>query len=608
MSKKVKTSGSTTDILIAEDSPTQAAQIKYLLESYHYNVVVTQNGLQALNWLSDHKPSLVISDIVMPEMNGFELCEKIKSDAHTEDIPVILLTSLSDPNEVIEGLSCGADSFITKPYNKEDLITNIEKILKENAAPVSKGDKLDLEIKYDGKKRLIRTEPQKLVRLLLNIYQEAIHQNNELIKTQDELKLLNESLEDLVEQRTEKLIVANKELLFQNEEKEKRAAELMKAREKAEESDNLKSAFLNNLSHEIRTPMNQILGFASFLKEPGLPEVTRDEYIDIIEQQSHQLLHIITDIVEVSKLAAGQVNIKTTTINLDRMMNELFVSFKPKAENRNLKLYLFKKIVDAESMVQGDQVKLRKIISNLIENAIKYTDIGSVRIEYSSIDNKLIVSVKDTGIGIDEQAKEVIFDHFRQIEITMARKYGGMGLGLSISKAYIHMMSGVIRMESELGVGSTFTIEVPYVPVVSIPEPVEGVVLPPVISRPEWQDKTLLIAEDEDSNVQLLKAVLRLTGIHLLIAVNGLEAVEQCKTHPEIDVVLMDIKMPRMSGIEATKIIKSFRSDLPIIATTAFAMIDEMEHILEAGCNDYLSKPMKREDLIAKIQKYIFSR
>jgi CheY-like chemotaxis protein len=190
----------------------------------------------------------------------------------------------------------------------------------------------------------------------------------------------------------------------------------------------------------------------------------------------------------------------------------------------------------------------------------------------------------------------------------MARKYGGMGLGLSISKAYIHMMSGVIRMESELGVGSTFTIEVPYVPVVSIPEPVEGVVLPPVISRPEWQDKTLLIAEDEDSNVQLLKAVLRLTGIHLLIAVNGLEAVEQCKTHPEIDVVLMDIKMPRMSGIEATKIIKSFRSDLPIIATTAFAMIDEMEHILEAGCNDYLSKPMKREDLIAKIQKYIFSR
>lgn len=551
MSKKVKTSGSTTDILIAEDSPTQAAQIKYLLESYHYNVVVTQNGLQALNWLSDHKPSLVISDIVMPEMNGFELCEKIKSDAHTEDIPVILLTSLSDPNEVIEGLSCGADSFITKPYNKEDLITNIEKILKENAAPVSKGDKLDLEIKYDGKKRLIRTEPQKLVRLLLNIYQEAIHQNNELIKTQDELKLLNESLEDLVEQRTEKLIVANKELLFQNEEKEKRAAELMKAREKAEESDNLKSAFLNNLSHEIRTPMNQILGFASFLKEPGLPEVTRDEYIDIIEQQSHQLLHIITDIVEVSKLAAGQVNIKTTTINLDRMMNELFVSFKPKAENRNLKLYLFKKIVDAESMVQGDQVKLRKIISNLIENAIKYTDIGSVRIEYSSIDNKLIVSVKDTGIGIDEQAKEVIFDHFRQIEITMARKYGGMGLGLSISKAYIHMMSGVIRMESELGVGSTFTIEVPYVPVVSIPEPVEGVVLPPVISRPEWQDKTLLIAEDEDSNVQLLKAVLRLTGIHLLIAVNGLEAVEQCKTHPEIDVVLMDIKMPRMSGIEA---------------------------------------------------------
>jgi signal transduction histidine kinase/CheY-like chemotaxis protein len=232
MSKKVKTSDYVTDILVVEDSPTQAAQIKYLLESYNYKVVVTRDGRQAWDWLAEHKPSLIVSDIVMPEMNGYQLCEKIKSDEHTESIPVILLTALSDPDEVIDGLSCGADSFITKPYNKEFLLANIKKIISEKAIPKSKKDKLGIEINYAGKKRLIRAEPQKLVKLLLNIYQGAIHQNGELIKTQDELRLLNEKLEEFVEKGTAKLIIADKELIYQNEEKEKRAEELIIANEK----------------------------------------------------------------------------------------------------------------------------------------------------------------------------------------------------------------------------------------------------------------------------------------------------------------------------------------------------------------------------------------
>ena len=227
MSKKVKIPENSIDILIVEDSPTQAAQIKYLLESYNYQVNVAVNGKEAWEWLSEHKPSLVISDIVMPEMTGYELCEKIKSEERTENIPVILLTALSDPDEVIDGLSCGADSFITKPYNKEFLISNIRKILSEKASPKSKKDKLGIEINYGGKNRLIRAEPQKLVKLLLNIYQGAIHQNGELIKTQDELRLLNGKLEEFVEKGTEKLIIADKKLIYQNEEKEKRAEELI---------------------------------------------------------------------------------------------------------------------------------------------------------------------------------------------------------------------------------------------------------------------------------------------------------------------------------------------------------------------------------------------
>lgn len=451
-------------------------------------------------------------------------------------------------------------------------------------------------------------EKEKRASELVIANKELVYQNREKEKRADELLIANKELafqNQEKEWRAAELVIANKELLYQNEEKEKRAVELMRAREKAEESDNLKSAFLNNLSHEIRTPMNQILGFASFLKDPDLTEMTRDEYINIINDQSHQLLHIIGDIVEISEISTGQADLKPATFNLGVMMDELYATFKPKAELRKLELSLNRHIPDKDVIICGDQVKLRHIFSHLIENAIKFTDAGSVNIEYSRDGDNLIVAVKDTGIGIEDQEKNLIFDKFRQIEVTMARKYGGLGLGLSISNAYIRMMAGMIKVESKPGEGSTFIVVIPYVPATLVPDRTENEMKTPAFSRPDWKDKTLLIAEDEESNVLFLKAVLRSTGINLLYAVNGLEAIEQCKQHPEISVVLMDIKMPRMDGIDATKIIKSFRTDLPVIATTAFAHTSEKKFILGAGCDDYLPKPLKREDLIFMIRKYM---
>jgi len=215
MRNKIKTSDRIKNILVVEDSLTQAAQIKYLLEDNYFDVVVAYNGNEALAWLSKNEPSLIISDIMMPGMNGFELCEKIKSDDRTKYLPVILLTSLSDLEEVIEGLSCGADSFITKPYDKNFLISNIEKILVEKSLPDSKSGTSGVEINYGGKKKIIRTEPQKMVKLLLSIYQGAIFKNNELIKTRDELRQMNEKLEELVEARTTDLkIIESKNLVI----------------------------------------------------------------------------------------------------------------------------------------------------------------------------------------------------------------------------------------------------------------------------------------------------------------------------------------------------------------------------------------------------------
>ncbi len=206
MSKKLKASDNPADILIVEDSPTQAARIKYLLESHNYTTEVTENGSQALTWLASHKPSIVISDILMPGINGFELCEKIKSDKSTADIPIILLTSLSDTEEVVKGLIAGADSFLSKPYDSKHLLSNIKRILEESGTPGSDKENATLEINYRGRKRVLQTSPKKVIKVLLNIYQGAIFQNEKLVQAQEDLRLLNERLESLVEDRTSALV------------------------------------------------------------------------------------------------------------------------------------------------------------------------------------------------------------------------------------------------------------------------------------------------------------------------------------------------------------------------------------------------------------------
>jgi len=554
MDKKIK-------ILHLEDSLKDSELIHSLIESSGIRHVyfLADNEKDYLNILEKENIDLILSDYCLPDYNGNEALKVAKGKF--ADLPFIFVSGTMGEDVAIKAMLNGATDYVLK--NKlERLVPAIKRALHEH----------ELEIK----------------------------------RKQAEINLKEKN--ELIEAQNERYIQINKELAFQIEEKEKQTLELIKSKEKAEESDNLKSAFLHNLSHEIRTPMNQILGFANFLKEPELTESDRDEYIGIINSQSHKLLHIITDIVEISKITTGQVDLKLCSFNLVEMMDELLANYRPKAEHRNLKLSLSKKITNADSNIQGDQIKLKEVFSHLIENAIKFTDEGSIDIEYSRAGDRLIFAVKDTGIGIKVEEKQAIFDQFRQIEITMARKYGGLGLGLSISNAYVRMMSGVIKVESEPGKGSTFIVELPYLPANQDSAPVTAVKLPTVSCRPDWKNKTLLIAEDEESNYHYLKAVLKSTGIHLLFAVNGVEAVELCKVHPEIVLVLMDIKMPRMNGLEATRIIKSFRSDLPVIAITAFAMTRDKENFLESGCDDYLPKPLKRDDLIAIIQKHISSR
>jgi hypothetical protein len=454
MSKKVKTSANLTDILIVEDSATQAARIKYLLESHHYKVTVTQNGQQALVWLSRHKPSLVISDIVMPEMNGFELCEKIKSDESTAHIPVILLTSLSDPDEVIEGLSCGADSFITKPYNNEYLISNIKKLLSEKATPESRTDTLGIEINYNGEKRQIRTDPQKVIKLLLNIYQGAIHQNNELIQTRDELRQLNERLEELVEERTKELRKNEKKILAFNAELEQRVAERtaqLQAVNKELET------FSYSVSHDLKAPLRAIDGFTGILIEKYQNKLGADgqRICNVIKNSAVQMSRLIENLLAFSRL--NRTELHMSAIDMKTMANSIYYEYSLPEQRENISF-----TVRDIPRAFGDPSLIRQVWANLISNAVKFSskkDHPEINIDCEADKNEIIYSISDNGAGFDMQYADKLFSVFQRLH--NSAEFEGTGIGLAIVSRIVNRHGGRVWAAGEPDKGAIFSFSLP---------------------------------------------------------------------------------------------------------------------------------------------------
>jgi len=380
--------------------------------------------------------------------------------------------------------------------------------------------------------------------------------------------------------------------------------ELRSAKEKAEESNKLKTAFLTNMSHEVRTPMNGILGFMNLLKSPGLEYSKQQQYMEIIEKSANQLLLIITDIIEMSKIDAKQIHVNNIRFNVYKILSTLYTTFTHNLrddENVSIKLNVQPAVKDCNCIT--DEVKLIQILTNLINNAIKFTRKGTIEIGcLLNNSNELEFSVKDTGIGVAKEYQELIFERFRQFDDTTTRQYGGLGLGLSISKAYVKLLGGKMWIDSETGKGATFSFTIPYKAKEKENQPVDITFKPKNI---DLSDKLILIAEDDDINYSYLEEMLLDNKVKIIRATNGKEAVELCKTNPEIGLVLMDIKMPVLNGYEATKQILKFRKDLPIIAQTAYAFSDDKEKALKAGCIDYIEKPINPEKIMDCIRKYL---
>jgi len=379
--------------------------------------------------------------------------------------------------------------------------------------------------------------------------------------------------------------------------------ELIIAKEHAEESDRLKSAFLANMSHEIRTPMNGILGFAELLKDSHLSDEDQQAYINIINKSGHRMLNIINDIVEISKIEAGQMEISIKETNINDQTNYIHTFLSPVAKNKGLQFLVKNTLPSNESILKTDQEKIYGILTNLVNNAIKFTQTGSIEFGYEKKGNFLEFFVKDTGIGISQNQKDVIFTRFRQGNDLITRPYEGTGLGLSISKAYVEMLGGKIWVESKFGKGSIFYFTIPF-NVGEVLMPVIKDVSTEIQADNQVKDLKILVAEDDEDSTALITTVLKKFSKEVLNSKTGVETVKIFSNNPGINLILMDIRMPEMDGYEATRQIRHFNKEVIIIAQTAFAQTDDREKALEAGCNDYISKPIKIDLLKVLIQKY----
>ena len=435
-----------------------------------------------------------------------------------------------------------------------------------------------------------------------------------LKEAEEEILIQKEEIEaqrDLANEQKRQIQNQNIELEKHKTQLEKlvtqRTAQLKIAKEKAEESDRLKSSFLANMSHEIRTPMNAIIGFSELISDIDIDQYQRKELITHLNSNCNSLLHLIDDIIDIARIEAGQLRIFKQDCFINQTFIELYESFSETElkENKNVELIVEVENTDENLSINTDPYRFRQVMNNLIGNAIKFTDQGFIKFGYQispeGYKNFIRFFVQDTGIGLNKKEQKEIFEQFRKIDSGENNKlYRGAGLGLAISQNLINELGGKIWIESESGIGSTFYFTLPYTKTNIKYKQSE-----PVNTNYNWENKTILIAEDEESNIKMLKMVLQKTNINIIHVQNGQKAIDKCKELNEIDLVLLDIKMPKIDGLDATREIRKFNKKIPIIAFTAYAMPADQEKARKAGCTNFIAKPIKKDKLLGKLDYYL---
>lgn len=588
-------------ILVVEDSKTQAIVLQGLLTESGYEVVVAFCGREAQEQLKTFLPDIIITDIVMPDINGYELCRIVRQDERTKNIPIMLLTSLASPDDIIEGLKNGADNFLTKPFEKNALLARISYILLNKELRETQPSSFGLNLYFAGKEHLITAERAQILDLFFSSYDAAIQKHRQL---EAKVKELSETQEYLYEARHE--------------------AEA--ALEEAKQAKDARGMFLANVTHDIRSPLSAIIGIADLLSESELqPE--QSEYVNIIKNAGESLLAQINNILDFSKIDAGMLELESIDFDLYEQVKMAASIFAKEITDKKLE-FATHIAPEVPQFIVGDESKLRQIFINLLSNAVKYTSKGGIAFNISRLDcansrkARLLFEVIDTGVGIARDKQQNLFQAFVQSHQSSARVYGGTGLGLSIVKKLVTQMGGTVSLASEPGFGSTFTLEIEF-PVSSrekcqnqkesIVTKTQRISFIPD-EKPQKQDtiKKILIVEDSKVYQRLELEMLKSWGFKFEMVENGQDACQIYRERGnEFSLILMDCQMPVMDGYEATAEIRRIEKErnittpIPIIALTAGSTVPDMTSCSNAGMNDYIEKPLQKKQLEDCIAKWI---
>jgi PAS domain S-box-containing protein len=626
-------------VLVVEDDKGLVNLIVKALVKSGYNAIGVSTGAEAIQILESRQDLVLLLDQQLPDMTGRDIISLLSNRGIK--VPFIMMTGQGDERLAVEVMKLGAADYLLKDIDFIDLLPSVlERVFKnletERKLLAAEEALRESEARFKAlhnasfggiaihNKGIILECNQGLSDLTGFSFDELIGMNGLLLIAEPSRELVLSNILNGYEKpytaiglrkngeeypvRLEARNIPYKGISVRTvefrdiTEQVNAEKELIKSKEKAEESDRLKTAFLQNMSHEIRTPMNSICGFSEMLKNPNLTHEKRNGYTDIIINSSNQLLSIVTDILTIASLDTKLEKLKLEKVNLNSVITELLDIFNQLASNKSVNI--FSKNAESTSAFEifADRAKITQILTNLLSNALKFTPKGEIEVGYRIKGEELELFVRDTGIGIHKSKQEIIFNRFVQADKTIQQTFGGTGLGLSICKGFLNLMGGNIWVESELGFGSTFFFTIPFSPVLDVEKLVEPINSENITIHSSTN--TVLVAEDYEFNLIYIEEILRELNCTTICARNGREAVDICLSNNSIDLVLMDIRMPVMDGHTAAKIIKEAKPNLPIIAQTAYGLEKEIEKYKNIFDN-YITKPINSTKLKEAISQYI---